>query len=225
MRIMRFMNTLVERMVCRGRGTKKGEKSVGASNRALNGAMDQLKLVGDLCRLRDIKHESGLAFIESAIECLVLRKLIPSSAKVDRADITAAWQCVSPYTDQDTRDLYRVLAREAVCNDRLASYLDLVTRVWLISPVESVVESMASVLNDVYGAHRQLDHANGEKELLIRWNGPEPSQADPLLEFVQQRERFSFKRRGNPTLWESLPGVVMRRLARFICPLAKVFCI
>ena len=49
---------------------------------------------------------------------------------------------------------------------------------------------MASVLSDAYGAHRQLDVANGELEVILRWNGPEPSQADPLLRYVSSGSIF-----------------------------------
>ena len=222
--IIRLLQTLVERLVCRSRGVRKGGRDVGASNRSLNASMEQMRLIGDPRALRDLKHESSLALVETAAESLVARKLIPHSAKVSRTDILAAWRFLSRHPDADSKDLYKLLAKEAENDEQLAPYLALVTRAWLIGPVESVVESMASVLGDVYGTHRQLEHDSGEDELIIRWNGPELSQASSLLEFLQQREHFKFKRRGNPKVWESLPGKVMRRLARRVCARAPVFC-
>lgn len=44
-------------------------------------------------------------------------------------------------------------------------------RVWLLYPCESIVESMGSVLKNIFGEHRNLAPENAEKELIIAWNG------------------------------------------------------
>ena len=50
-----------------------------------------------------------------------------------------------------------------------------------LSPPESVVESMGSVLKAVFGQHRQLKHCNAAKELIARRSGPHPLHYDSLI--------------------------------------------
>ena len=81
----------------------------------------------------------------------------------------------------DNKELLKMLwSRRAEMPD-LAGYLETCIRLWLISPPESIVESMCSVLGEVFGAHRNLDYESTARELVIRWNGPEPSPADSVV--------------------------------------------
>ena len=81
---------------------------------------------------------------------------------------------------------------------------------WLISPTETVVESMASTIQEVFGAHRQLDHSNAARELVIRWNGPEPCWADSLIGAVQRQANFNFIRHKTGP-HQTVNGVVITR--------------
>lgn len=44
-------------------------------------------------------------------------------------------------------------------------------RIWLICPIESVSESMGSVLQNIFRDRRQINAVNAEAELIVRWNG------------------------------------------------------
>ena len=57
-----------------------------------------------------------------------------------------------------------------------------------------MVESMSSILKEVFGTHRILNHENAEKELVVRWNGPHENMAESFLNAVQARFKFEFRR-------------------------------
>ena len=99
----------------------------------------------------------------------------------------------------------------------LSGYLTTCIRLWLISPPESIVESMCSVLGEVFGAHRNLDHESAARELVIRWNGPEPSHADSVVAAARAVLKKNFK-----TQKSSISTVIAGRMARK-CPKASVF--
>ena len=80
-----------------------------------------------------------------------------------------------------------------------------------IRNLESVVESMASVVGYVFGAHRQLDQRNATKELVIRWNGPKTTKADAVVEaavhklqkrFCAQSEGSRLRNMVGSVIWE-----------------------
>ena len=87
----------------------------------------------------------------------------------------------------DNRKLFKGLWEMAKDDQSLSDYMAVVVRLWLIWPVESVVESMGSVLKDVFKNSRVLDHDNAAKELIVRWNGPDVAHADGLVDQVLRR--------------------------------------
>ena len=107
-------------------------------------------------------------------------------------------------------------------NTVIKPYVNLVVRIWLLSPPESVVESMASAVKEVFGVHRNLTHANAAMECVIRWNGPELCAADQLIDAVvanvQQRSHAS--RGAAPGI---LTGMVLRRYLGNVCARSKAF--
>ena len=112
--------------------------------------------------------------------------------------------CKGMKTNQEP--LKHLLLRQAAVTK---PYLDLVIRMWLISPPESVVESMVSAVKEVFGMHRQLTHANAAMEPAIRWNGPDLCSADQLIGAVVARLQLG--RTTNSGSSALLAGEVLRR--------------
>ena len=77
-------------------------------------------------------------------------------------------------------------------DQRLSAYLVIVVRLWLLSPAESVVESMASAVKVVFGIQqaRGLSHESAENDLIIQWNGPNVPHADWLIKAVLKKNMF-----------------------------------
>ena len=211
-------------MIGRRRGVNVRGRDLGSSNRSVHAAMDNIKTIGDLCQLRALKHESSALLVTMAADELVRQHLIPPAAAVTKEAVIAAWRCVRRYPEEDTRGLYTKLRAEATGKPMLRAYVDLVTRIWLICPMESVVESMASVIADIFGDHRQLDHENATKELQIRWNGPAPERADPLVDLLQRRCSYRFERTSTVGVLASADGTVIQRLGNKRCPRETIFC-
>ena len=67
-------------------------------------------------------------------------------------------------------------------------------------PLESVVESMASVIADIFGTRRELSHQNAAKEPKVRWNSPDILAADDLIKTIQGRNNIELVRRTTDTM-------------------------
>ena len=120
--------------------------------------------------------------------------------------------------DMDNPEMLRALWKMAADGQpELWPFLHLVVRLWLISPSESVVESMAGIVKVVFGPHRRLLHENAAKELIIRWNGPELCSADGLVNRVQQKYRFNFSR-SSVSIAAATEGTVIARYKSQKCP-------
>ena len=198
-------------------------RDVGAANHQLALAMGDVSLVGRLNRVRDLAHESSLILVKTAAENLVRQKLIPKSADAPAKSILAAWRCLRELPNNcPDKKLFLGLVRESKTNADIKPFLDLVIRTWLISPAESVVESMGSVIEDIYGDHRQLTHDNAAKELVIRWNGPAVNKADDLISAVQARYHNNFLRK-SVSIRRDFEGTVIGRHKRTLCPRSAVF--
>ena len=91
-----------------------------------------------------------------------------------------------------------------------------------LCPAESVVESMASTVKDMYGVHRQLNHENAAKELIVRWNGPDPSHADFLTQTALKKGGFNFTRSA-VSIVSALQGTVIARHKATKCARAHIF--
>ena len=176
-----FVQILSNNLQRRMRGEHARRRDVGASNAQLALAMDDVSMVGKLSSVRGLKHQSSLTMVRSAVERLRHQKLIPESADAPGKSLVAAWRYLRELPDDcSDKKMYNELVKESRVNPELRPYVDLVTRVWLLAPSESIVESMGSVIEDIYGDHRQLSHENAARELAICWNGPAVNKADGL---------------------------------------------
>ena len=150
--------------------------------------------------------------------------VIPESAVVSCRSIRAAYDAVREMPGElSNAELVRRLSKVAETSETVRSYLNLVMRVWLMSAPESVVESMGNVVQDVFGQHRQLSHENAARELFIRWNGPDITASDSLLDKVQRKYGNKFVRTDPRSIAASLQGTVVRRHQAKRCPRAHIF--
>ena len=95
-------------------------------------------------------------------------------------------------------------------------------RLWLLSLPESFVESMTSVLGEVFGAYRNLEHESAAEELIIRWNGPDPAHADSVVAAARTVLRKKFRTEVKGGRLKNVHGTVIAgRMARK-CPCASV---
>ena len=195
----------------------------GTSNKNLMDLMPDIRCVADLDRLRSAKAPSPVQLIMKAMTRLESRRIIPPSARAPERSVSAA--CAILHEEACARGgdqhLLKVLWQRQKAVPELQPFVALVIRLWLISPPESVVESMGSVIQ-VFGAHRQLDRANAAKELLIRWNGPELSQADPLIKAVQRRCGLNFQKRSGG-ITGAFEGTVISRHRGMECARSHVY--
>ena len=116
----------------------------------------------------------------------------------------------------------RCLLKKSGTSADLAPYADMVNRVWLLSSPESVVESMASVIKNIFGENRQLTHQNAASELFVRWNGPAVGSADDLLDDVQTKYQNNFVRSSQRSITSSLEGTVVSRMQSEKCHRAVI---
>ena len=184
----------------------------GTSNSAIMRAMEDIRCVGDLEAIRASQSPVQVWLMVDAIKRLIGSQLIPASADVPHSSLREAFDVLhsEPYARGDNRKLLKLLWQEAKVKPAIKSYINLVIRLWLIAPAESVVESMGSVLKEVFGTHRQLKHENAAKELVVRWNGPDVCHAGSLLRAVQDKKHFNFVRR-SVNAKQALEGTVISR--------------
>lgn len=186
----------------------------GTANKTISDRMHQIRDVADLELLQRSKQPAKVTLMMESIKALVQCKLIPQAAVPPVASVHAAHtallsQSCSPAESHCNQHLLKSLWALSRENSSMRPYLDLVVRLWLISPPESVVESMASVIQTVFDTNRDLDHSSAAVELSIRWNGPSEAEAGPLLRAVQKRNRHKFRRVGSSV--RSQFGTVMTR--------------
>ena len=219
-----FIDSLVERVRLRSRGVDVRGRSVGAANELLHKNVHLLRKVGDLCQMRAVEHAECLTHVRSAAAELARLSIIPESAVVSGLSVRAAYDAVREMPEGlSNTELFRRLSKVAEENQTVKRYTELVSRVWLLAAPESVVESMGNVVQDVFGHHRQLSHENAAKELFIRWNGPDVTSSDRLLERVQNTFANKFVRTDDRSIAESLQGTVVRRHQASICHRAFMF--
>ena len=219
-----FVSYLVERVRLRSRGLDVRGRSVGAANELLQNKTHLLRKVGDLCQLQAVQHASCLIHVRNAATELASLGIIPESAVVSCLSVRAAYDAVRGMPGElSNAELFRRLSKVAEENRVVKSYAGLVSRVWLLAAPESVVESMGNVVQDVFGHHRQLSHENAARELFIRWNGPDVTAADPLLQRVQAKYGNKFVRTDDRSIAASVLGTVLRRHQAKRCPRAAFF--
>ena len=207
-----FLRALIRSCRRRRDGLDARGRSVGASNAHLNSHSYQLRKVADLLELRKVEHPQCLMGVVEAGRELAKVGIVPASAVPSGAAVRAAYDYVRSVPGEVTNEcLYRMMHKRAQTDLVLRPYLEVVARIWLMSAPESVVESMASVVKDVFGEHRQLQHKNAAIELAVRWNGPEVVCADGLVKTVQNTFHTKFVRTGQQTMERSLYGTVLSR--------------
>ena len=157
-------------------------------NRQVAVCMRDIRNAGDLVQLRRTPHEDNLRLVKDSVDKLIAMNMVPRSAAVGMPSVRAAWEYIRKQEERlGNKELLALLSEEVKAQPIAAPFYDFVVRCWLISPPESVVESMASTAQNVFDTHRQLQHANAAHELQIRWNGPSVFSADGVLEACQAR--------------------------------------
>ena len=160
-----FVDSMSRHADRRTRGLKSGGHDIGATNKLLNMSMPGMKNLGDLKGLLR-NHSACLPSMLGHVREMERSKLIPKSAadQCSLGSIQAARTAMldlpakSNGQEYSNQELYGALWRQAADTPVLRGYIGLVTRIWLLSPPESVVESMGSVISDIFGEHRQLKH-------------------------------------------------------------------
>ena len=215
----RFCSKLTERLQFRGRGQDKGGSKKGTSNGAIADSMDDIRCVADIQRLAvsDTPPQILARHVREASMRLAGRKLVPLSSVPTVRQIEAGIAFLRGHGSCTSSELWKALVDKRQGDPEAKHYANLVTRLWLINPPESVVESMASVIGEVFGEHRQLDHTNAAAELIVRWNGPSLSNAGRLIRSVQQRlsaaNTFRCTRR-TVSITQAFEGTVISRHKR-----------
>ena len=186
-------------------------------NKDIASAIPDIRAVGDLERIRTSTDPEPVDSIVDAMDRLVLYDIIPRSARAPRSSVSIACGAIRRMTctggNQDL--LKRLLDKQKT--DYLKPFTDLVIRLWLLCPPSGLAESMESAIRAVFDKERRLSHADAAKELIIRWNGPDPLNCDSLVNTVEGRYRqtFDFSRRQGGT-------AVSRRLAE-PCDLSALY--
>ncbi|XP_043241439.1 uncharacterized protein LOC122391496 [Amphibalanus amphitrite] len=221
--ILKFVAALCDRARARSRGLDVRGNAKGAMNGKLQWAVSDAKIIADLKSLQQVRNVDCLKSVRRSVENLVSQRMVPVSAAVDEEDIMTVYRFLTGQpAGASNQQLLQALLKEATDSRTFERYAHLVIRLWLLSPPESVVESMASVVGDIYGVHRQLDHRNAERELMIRWNGPDVHHSGDLVEAVQCRYNNSFVR-GSVDARTAIEGTVVRRHKSTTCRRTTVF--
>lgn len=221
--MLTFTAALYERACACSRGLDARGNEKGAMNSKLQRAIHDIKIIGDLKSLQQVRHVDYLKNVRRSVEKLVGQRVIPASVAVDEEDIATVYKFLTEQpADASNQRLLQALRRRASDGRALKRYADLAIRLWLLSPPESVVESMASVVSDIYGVHLQLDHHNAEHELMLRWNGPDVHHCESVVQAVQCRYRDSFIRE-SVNVRTAMEGTVIRRHKAERCRRAAVF--
>ena len=170
----------------RAKGLDARGSSKGCDNEKVADKMDAIKTVGNLCAIQASQTSSIVGSVLVAASRLHSSGMIPS--KVPQDAVRAVYDALKNLpASQCCKVLFKELWRVSQSDPRLCPYMELIVRVWLITPTETVVESMASTVKAVFGVNRVLDHQNASQELIVRWNGPDVAHADWLIERVLGR--------------------------------------
>ena len=133
-------------------------RSTKANNDILLKQMANIRSVADLVHLRNSKRtlQELVSEVLANMQYLARSGLIPRSCVTSESSVLEAvtvlrsLACEGPETSQG---LLKALWRLREDKPLLRAYIDVVKRLWLLFPVESVVESMSSILKEVFGTH------------------------------------------------------------------------
>ena len=214
---------LVAKLKKRRAGVSATGGRKGTSNKDLLDLMPDIRDVADLERIRSDKTPRQVPVILDALKRLESRRIIPSSARAPESSVRAACEVIHEElcAKKGNQHLLKELWIKQQSDPAIRPFVEVVIRLWLISPPESVVESMGSVIQEVFGNHRQLDHKNAAKELSIRWNGPELCRSDDLVWAVRRKCGVKFLKRS----WNyyNSEGTVIKRHRGVECPRVSVY--
>ena len=192
-----FCRTLMATMSARRKGQDAHGNSRGTANAELQRHMGHIKMVGNLSHTAasSVPQHTQVSALKQAGEILARAKLVPASSVPPEWAVVEAVVFLRAQKDSNNKALLRAMWLAAKENAALRPYANFVIRLWLLLPAESVVESMGSVLKEVFSTKRQLRHENAAKELLVRWNGPPVAKAGGLVREVRSTYRHQFVRR------------------------------
>ncbi|XP_043189268.1 uncharacterized protein LOC122375015 isoform X2 [Amphibalanus amphitrite] len=225
--VITFTEALARHSARREEGVNKAGERKGSSNLRLIKAMPHVRMVADLDQLSSSPTSGVVDDMLKSVDRLRSDGLIPETGSTERMRdaMLASYKVIRAERmnkpNLGNQELFKILWQRA--EQDIKPYINLVTRLWLISPCESVVESMGSVVADVFGEHRNLKHANAAMELVVRWNGPDLASADALIQAVVRspRENFNFVRRHTQSKIDGESSVVLKHKKK--CPRASVF--
>lgn len=180
-----FTKALSESCGSRAKGHDSRGSSKGSHNQKLTDSMEDIKTVSDLGAIQASPTSGVVGSIVIAACRLHRAGIIP--CELTHVTARAAYDSLKKLSPADNKKLFKSLWVVAKDDVALRAYMYVVGRLWLIWPVESVVESMGSVLKAVFRDNRVLDHENAARELIIRWNGPDVAHADGLIERLLRR--------------------------------------
>ena len=190
-------------------------------------AMPYIQEAADLEKLHgsESTHTKVVSIVDDfrrlAAVQLIPRSAVPSIESVSAA--AAALKVSGLPGKMCNQALLKVLWDSMAEAPAVRPYLNAVIRLWIMCPPESVVESMASVVGDVFGTHRQLDHANAAKELVIRWNGPETAKADAVVKAAASRLNKRFCAQSAANRLKNMVRSVIAKQKRATCQRASIF--
>lgn len=210
-------STLRKQLQFRAEGRDKSGSRKGTANGAIADHMEDIRCAADLKQLAMSGSPPPILArrVREAGLRLAARKLVPVSSVPAESQIEAGIALIHGNVTGTNQELWKVLA--GIQQGDAKKFTEFVTRLWLLNPPESVVESMASIIGEVFGEHRQLDHKNAAAELIVRWNGPSLCNADRLIGSVQRRlsanDSFRCTRR-TTSITQAFEGTVISRHKR-----------
>ena len=151
--IVAYCTALMRGLKLRGYGKSTRGDREGTVNTTLAACMDDIHVVADLRDLQKSRAtvEDQLSAVSAAIARLTAKKLIPPSTVVSANSVReAAVKLQADDADLTNKALLKLLYRHV---GQAHPFIKVVVRLWLLSP-ESVVESMTSMLKEIFAMHR-----------------------------------------------------------------------
>ena len=219
---MEFCRILARYLRHRRSGMNATGSRMGTDNQLLQDVMIDIMDVSNLKRIRAAENPPDCGKIQHAVDRLVARRVIPPSCRTTPEAVKTAVAIIRRCDETTNQKLLKVLYKSLDKAPSVRSYVHLVCRLWIVQPTESVVESMASAVQEVFGVHRQMEHSNAAMELQVRWNGPDPFHADQTIRAVQQKHRFNFCRQSS-NVRQALEGTVITRYRNAVKPKCAIY--
>ncbi|KAF0296390.1 spicule matrix protein [Amphibalanus amphitrite] len=219
--IKSFAAALADHCRRREKSTDARGATKGCHNAQLMDAMNDIRTASDLHSIKQSRTSSVAVEVQQALHRLKRRRMIPDV--VTGECLKVAYQALqNSAPNLSNQELLKFLWERAKLQAALTPYVDTVIRLWLLCPAESVVESMGSTVKAVFGVHRQLRHDNAEKELIVRWNGPDPAHSDYVVQAALKRGGFDFVR-STVSIVSMLQSTVIARHKAAKCARTYIF--